>query len=147
MLRIATLAALLTTAAFGFQPDPAKEAKELEKLTGVWSLFDIETKGDKVPEEVYKGFKLTITKEGTFSAKLESDERRGRLRIDPTKTPPTIDIIMETGNDAGKTQPGIYKLEVGQLTVCTGEFNKDRPADFVTKDKAGTTLLKFKKAK
>ena len=147
MFRLATLMALLTTAALAFQPDAAKEAKEFEKLAGVWILDSIETKGEKVPDDVYRGCRLTINKDGTFSIKLDSDEPKGHLKIDPTKSPMTLDIILESGRDAGKTQPAIYTHETGTLTICTGEYNKDRPTGFATKDKPGMTLMKFRKGK
>jgi uncharacterized protein (TIGR03067 family) len=147
MFRVATMTALLTTAAFAFQPDPTKEAKEFEKIAGNWVLDVAESRGERVPDDVFKGFRLTINKDGTFMVRLENDERRGHLKIDPTKSPLTLDIVLETGSDAGKTQPAIYSFETGALTICTGEYNKDRPAAFTTKDKPGTTLLKFKKVK
>lgn len=58
------------------------------------------------------------------------------LRVDPKKNPKTIDNAHETGQDKGKTQYGIYKLEGDKWIVCMtppGAADTDRPKSFDTK--------------
>ena len=39
-----------------------------------------------------------------------SVDERGTIKIDPRTKPMSIDLIITEGNDAGKTQPGVYEL-------------------------------------
>ncbi len=119
--------------------------KEMEKLNGTWVVTTAESGGTKIPNDTVKDFKITI-KDGAFTARLGADERKGTLKIDPTKKPMTMDIALDTPADKGKTQLAIYDLQTGVLKICAADIEKkDRPADFDTKDKPGVTLMIFKK--
>ena len=39
-----------------------------------------------------------------------SVDERGTIKIDPKTKPMSINLIITEGNDAGKTQPGVYEM-------------------------------------
>ena len=142
MMRTFAVLTLWFAATVGYAQDPTKE---LEKLNGTWVVSSAETGGAKIPNDVIKEFKLTI-RDGTFTARLGGDERKGTLRINTAKKPMEMNIIVETGTEK-KAQLAIFDLQAGVLKVCLGDMEKmERPTDFETKSKPGSTLLVFAKA-
>jgi uncharacterized protein (TIGR03067 family) len=105
-------------------PDDVK--KELDKLQGNWALTTFN--GQAIPTEaqaflVFKGDKYEQWNNGAV-------DERGSFKVDPKTKPMSIDLIITEGNDAGKTQPGVYEftdaetLSVGLATPG----NTTRPA-------------------
>ena len=80
--------------------------KELEKLQGKWAIATFN--GQEVPPEaqlflVFNGDKYEQWNNGSV-------DERGTIKVDPKTKPMSIDLIITEGNDAGKTQPGVYEL-------------------------------------
>ena len=80
--------------------------KELEKLQGKWAIATFN--GQDVSSEaqlflVFNGDKYEQWNNGSV-------DERGTIKIDPKTKPMSIDLIITEGNDAGKTQPGVYEL-------------------------------------
>jgi uncharacterized protein (TIGR03067 family) len=53
----------------------------------------------------------------------------GHYRLDARRSPPTIDIVGDSGPHAGRTMLGIYELRGDQLTVCYDLERLERPAN------------------
>jgi uncharacterized protein (TIGR03067 family) len=51
----------------------------------------------------------------------------GRYHADPCCSPPTIDIVGDTGPHAGRTMLAIYELRGDELTVCYDLERQERP--------------------
>jgi uncharacterized protein (TIGR03067 family) len=88
------------------QPAQDDTKKELEKLQGNWAVATFN--GQDVPSEarsflVFNGDKYEQWNNGSV-------DERGTIKIDPKTKPMSIDLIITEGNDAGKTQPGVYEL-------------------------------------
>ena len=81
-----------------------------------------------------KGEEMTI--------KVGDDEKKAKIKVDSSKTPNTIDVFPSEGPEKGKSFPGIFKLEKGELTLNFTEKG-DRPKDFKVEGEA--MLLKMKK--
>jgi uncharacterized protein (TIGR03067 family) len=122
------------------QKDPAKD--EIEKLQGDWMMVSSETSGKKAPDNIVKISSVSI-KGDQWLAKLGGRETKFTIKVDPTKSPRTIDF---TGpSSTGEvTSPGVYKLEGDSLTVCIAGRGKDRPKEFKSED--GSMLLVYKRA-
>ena len=80
--------------------------KELERLQGKWAIVTFN--GQDLPSEaqlflVFNGDKYEQWNNGSV-------DERGTIKIDPRTKPMSIDLIITEGNDAGKTQPGVYEL-------------------------------------
>ena len=80
--------------------------KELEKLQGNWVIVTFN--GQDVPSEAQSFLVFTGDKYEQWNN--GSVDERGTIRIDPKTKPMSIDLIITEGNDAGKTQPGVYEL-------------------------------------
>lgn len=104
-LLLTLVAALLISAsALG---DDVKE--ELKKLQGKWSPTSGELAGTKLPEDQLKVIQLTLEGE-KYAVKIGDLSDVGTIKIDPSKTPRTMDITGTEGPNKGKTIPAIYEL-------------------------------------
>ena len=104
-MRLAILALSLMFVVPG-QSSQDDTKKELEKLQGKWAIATFN--GQDVPPEaqsflVFNGDKYEQLNNGSV-------DERGTIKIDPKTKPMSIDLIITEGNDAGKTQPGVYEL-------------------------------------
>jgi uncharacterized protein (TIGR03067 family) len=111
---LANSAMLLVSIAFLAVDDAKKD--DAEALKGKWVAVSIKQGGMAVPDEVVKEFKFKFDgKEYVNSAPGQSEE--GGYKIDSSKSPKTIDFDIKTGNDKGKKQLGVYKLDGDKLTI------------------------------
>ncbi|HUR20158.1 MAG TPA: TIGR03067 domain-containing protein [Vicinamibacterales bacterium] len=105
-LGILALSLMLFTAG---QTAPAVQddvKKELDKIQGNWAVTTFN--GQTLPSDaqaflVFKGDKYEQWNNGAV-------DERGSIKLDPKTKPLSIDLIITEGNDAGKTQPGVYEL-------------------------------------
>lgn len=105
-LGILALSVMLFTAG---QTAPAVQddiKKELDKIQGNWAVTTFN--GNPIPSEaqaflVFKGDKYEQWTNGAV-------DERGSIKLDPKTKPLSIDLIITEGNDAGKTQPGVYEF-------------------------------------
>jgi uncharacterized protein (TIGR03067 family) len=112
------LAALL-----GLVPEPAKGAAvkaDLEQLEGEWTLVAHAGHGSKWLAEHGGKFVGGLRLDGNL---LQFWVEGGKFiegigRIDPTKSPKTIDIVHLNKEDKGRTGLGIYELNRDTLRVC-----------------------------
>jgi uncharacterized protein (TIGR03067 family) len=54
---------------------------------------------------------------------------RGHYRLDEKRSPPTMDIVGQSGPHAGCTMLAIYELRGDELTVCYDLERPERPAN------------------
>jgi uncharacterized protein (TIGR03067 family) len=114
-------------------------AKDLEKLQGVWSVVSMEMDGKPLSEERRKKTRLTIRGEKfTFDTGVDSHE--GLYKIDPTKDPKQLDIVITRGAEKGKVYLVIYKFDDGKMIQAMRLDNKSRPGEFTGKAGTGAAL-------
>jgi len=114
-------------------------AKDLEKLQGVWSVVSMEMDGRPLSEERRKKTRLTIRGEKfTFDTGVDSHE--GLYKIDPTKDPKQLDIVITRGDEKGKVYLVIYKFDDGKMIQAMRLDNKSRPLEFTGKAGTGAAL-------
>lgn len=118
--------------------------KALKELNGSYTVKSFTKGGMDAPEEVVKGFKSFVIKDGTITFEVMDKTEKGKFTIDAKPKPAHINITPTTGPDADTTWKGIYKLEKGKLTICLNHKG-DRPKDFDDKgDEVGTIVLQKK---
>jgi uncharacterized protein (TIGR03067 family) len=117
------------------------QEKGLKDLEGTYKVTAMEKAGKTAPKELtdtvkvaFKGSELTI--------KIGDEDKKAKIKVDASKTPNTIDIQPTDGPEKGKTFPGIYKLDKGDLTIAFTEKG-DRPKEF--KVEGDVVMLKMKK--
>jgi RNA polymerase sigma factor (sigma-70 family) len=113
---------------------PDAVAKELKALQGVWEVVGLETDSRKASADDVKGMRWTV--KGTRVACTNPGEKSSEgceIKIDPSKNPKHIDLLIKEGPLKGKTLPGIYKLDQGRLIICVRDdkaLEKGRPTEF-----------------
>jgi uncharacterized protein (TIGR03067 family) len=125
--------------------DDAK--KDMDALQGNWVMQVGESNGEKLPEEVAKTYKRTITKDKLTITRGGEELYQGSFKIDPTKKPKSIDVTIETGPNKGATMIGIYELDGDTLKVCMVPPGTPRPSEFTGKAGSNQTCAIWKKEK
>lgn len=118
-------------------------SKELESLQGTWVLTSsdgqsLEGSGQTVAV-VITGDKYAQTQDGQVV-------ERGTIKLDPSKSPIAIDLVITEGDDANKTQLGVLRIDGDTVTTkLSAPGATDRPTDFSPAD--GYLVLVAKKVK
>jgi uncharacterized protein (TIGR03067 family) len=100
----------------------------LAALAGSYKAASLLKDGKEAPADLVAAVAAKIEKdEITFTVK--GKEFPAKLRVDPKKAPAHLDLSPADGPDKGRTFPGLYKVEKGELVLAFTE-RSDRPADF-----------------
>ena len=124
---------------------------ELARLAGTWPVIGHETDGKPTGEDhwrkvqfVFKGDRLTFRGDDILTKKVAEI----RLTIDPSTSPPVIDLKVVAGEFKGVTLEGVYEIKDDVLRICfRNEEAKNRPLDFSTKPGANLVLFVLKRQK
>ena len=127
--------------------DKADVEKEFKKFQGVWTFESIEAGGKKAPADQLKG--ATITFAGDKFTVKKGDEviQAGTQKLDPSKSPKSIDVLVTEGMKKGAVMLGIYEIDGDTLTVCFDEEGKKRPAEFKSAPGSETFVNVHKRVK
>jgi uncharacterized protein (TIGR03067 family) len=124
MKAIGTVVAVLALAVGAIAQDAKKAGASLE---GTWALGSLNGKGlDGGPS-----LQLTFAA-GKYHQTLDNNvNERGTYKIDASKKPMTIDLMIAEGDDAGKTQLGVFEVTGDKLRANLGfPGAPERPKDF-----------------
>src|SRR5690348_1599565 len=114
-------------------------AKDLQNFQGTWVVESMEMDGKPLAEDRRKAIKLTIDGEN-FTFETAKDSHGGLYKIDPTKNPKELNIVIIRGDEKGKVYLVIYKFENGKMIQGMRLDNKDRPKEFTGKAGSGCAL-------
>jgi uncharacterized protein (TIGR03067 family) len=126
--------------------DKADVEKELKMFQGTWTFESVEAGGKEVPADQFKG--MTVTFEGDkYSVKTgDMVVEAATLKLDPSKSPKTLDATVAEGPNKGTVILGIYEINGDTLKVCFDPEGKKRPTEF--KSAPGSqTLVVHKRVK
>jgi uncharacterized protein (TIGR03067 family) len=139
MTRFALAFALLAMCLSGLVRADEKALKELE---GTYKIISVERDGKFAEKAVIETITVVI-KGDEFVMTISADEKKvAKLKASADPKLSTIELTPQDGEAKGKTFPGIYKLEKGELTLAFSEKG-DRPTDFKSDNEA--TLLRLKR--
>jgi len=121
--------------------------KELKKFQGVWTIESSEYGGQKLPADQLKEF--VVIYEGEKHTVKAGDKviQVGTQKIDPSKSPKTIDVTMTEGPSKGAVMLGIYEIDGDTLKVCFDMEGKKRPTEFKSEAGSQTFLNVHKRVK
>ena len=110
--------------------DKADAEKELKKFQGTWTFESVEAGGKKLPADQFKG--MTVTFEGDkYSVKMgDRVVEAATLKLDPSRSPKTLDATVTEGPNKGNVILGIYEIDGDTLKVCFDPEGKKRPTEF-----------------
>jgi uncharacterized protein (TIGR03067 family) len=110
--------------------DKADLEKEVKKFQGAWTIESSVTGGKELTADELKGFILTF--EGNKHTLKKGDDvfQVGTQKIDPSKSPKTIDVTMTEGSNKGAVMLGIYEFDGDTMKVCFDPQGKKRPTEF-----------------
>lgn len=110
--------------------DKSAIEKEPKKFQGTWTIESSVTGGQEVPREQLKEF-LVIFEGDKHTLKFgDKVFQVGTQKIDPSKSPKTIDVTMTEGPSKGTVMLGIYEIDGDTLKVCFDPEGKKRPTEF-----------------
>ena len=110
--------------------DKADLEKEVKKFQGAWTIESSVTGGKEIPAGDLKEFILTFEGEKHTLKKGDEVIQVGTQKIDPSKSPKTIDVTMTEGPNKGAVMLGIYEIDGDTLKVCFDPQGKKRPTEF-----------------
>ena len=126
--------------------DKSDVEKELKKFQGTWTFKSVEAGGKKQSADQFKG--MTVAFKGDkYSVKVgDKAVESATQKIDPSKSPKTLDSKVTDGPNKGKVYLCIYEISGDTLKVCFDPEGKKRPTEF--KGDAGSqTLVVHKRMK
>ncbi len=122
--------------------------KDREAYAGTWRVVAVVANGQPVPEETCRKITVTNDADGGWVVRVEGKAvARGTSRIDPTRSPKTIDLIPSEGEHKGETARGIYEIAGDMRKICYAPSGKPRPARFSSAPGSGHILATFKREK
>jgi uncharacterized protein (TIGR03067 family) len=129
------------------QGSPALE-QDKKFLQGNWEVVSMIQGGKEIPGLNKEG-KMIFTFDGDkVSVKLtgktkETYKNDGVYKIDPSKTPRTIDMV----DDRKEPNLGIYELKENEIKLCMGGRGQQRPKDFASAPGTDQSVVILKRVK
>ena len=143
MRRFALLAVTLGLVAAA----PVPEKDDLKKFEGDWVFTSWDQSGQPLPEESLREAKWSV-KGNKYTFEMGPVSEEGTIKLDPGKKPAAINLTINSGNDKGKEQLGIYRIERDAIVFClAGPGAKERPTEFAAPEGSGQMLLTIKRGK
>ncbi len=140
--------AVLVLVVTGFAATAGVAGDDLKAMQGRWSATIAEVSGKPAGEEL-KNLKLILL--------VQDDEYRvlsdgkvlsaGKLKLDATKTPRTMDAANTEGPSKGIVQKAIYEIKGDTMTAVFAKPGADRPAEFKTKEGSEQSLIRYERTK
>lgn len=118
---------------------------DLADVSGTWKPLSGQLNGFDLPGSQLDSIVLTITRD-RFRTEGTGFRESGQLLVPRPGTgqPQSIDVMIETGPNAGKTVEGIIRMEEDVMVVCYATRG-DRPSRFVSTRENEYLLLKYQK--
>jgi RNA polymerase sigma factor (sigma-70 family) len=127
----------------------AKQADQ--PLEGSWKVVALEADGKKAPPEALQGMHWSFKgSELQIAAPDEKSAGKSSVKLDSSKTPQHIDLVVSEGPQKGKTMHGIFKFEKDRLVICLRGLEgaeKGRPKEFMTAADSALGMITLERVK
>jgi|SRR5262245_1709965 len=144
---VASFCAVGFAASSTLADEKADLEKEIKMFQGTWTIESSETGGQKIPTDQLKGF-IVIFEDDKHTLKMGDEVFQvGTQKLDPSKSPKTIDVTMTEGPSKGTIMLGIYEFNGDALKVCFDPEGKKRPTEFKSAPGSATFLNVHKRVK
>jgi uncharacterized protein (TIGR03067 family) len=135
------------TASGTLADDKADLEKEVRKFQGTWTFESSVAGGKELPADQLKGLILLFEGEKHTVKKGDDVIQVGTQKLDPSKSPKTIDVTMTEGPSKGTVMLGIYEIDGDTLKVCFDGEGKKRPTEFKSPPGSQTFVNVHKRVK
>ncbi len=139
MTRFAVALVLMSGAVVGLARADDKAPKDLD---GTYKLIFAEKDGKLAPQGLIETVTVQFRGDEFIVSTSPDDKKVAKIKLTPDAKLSNIDFVPADGEFKGKTLPGIYKVEKGELTIAYSEKG-DRPKEFKSENE--TVLLRLKK--
>jgi uncharacterized protein (TIGR03067 family) len=128
-------------------PRPKADKDDLAKFDGAWVFTSWQHYGRALNEDSRQSARWSV-KADKYKFEIDGIEEEGTVKLDPSQNLPTINLAITEGNDKGKEQLGIYKIDGDSITMCFARPGvKDRPTDFTSTADNSNILVTIKRQK
>jgi uncharacterized protein (TIGR03067 family) len=126
----------------------AQDAKtDRDQLQGNWEMTAMTIDGREAPAEKTKAYRLRV-RDDEYVVHETDSKRELKFKIDPSQTPKAMDLTYQSGENKGRVNRAIYRLDGDTLTMCRHrQADQDRPAEFESKPGSGLVLTVWKRVK
>ena len=142
------LATLLGTFVLAASAEPDARAdgradveKELKKFHGTWTFESVAMGGEEQPAALFKDMTVTFEDDKYVVKKGDEVIQVAAQKLDPSKSPKTLDVTVAAGPNKGAVMLGIYEISGDTLKVCFDPEGKKRPTQFKTESGSQTLVV------
>jgi uncharacterized protein (TIGR03067 family) len=114
---------------------------ELQRLQGGWQAEVAQENGTKSAAEELKGRTLFFGRDTFLFRRSDNLLQIGILKLDPAKSPKTVNAIVMRGPQKGEIMLGIYSLEGDTLKICFDVQGEERPKEFTAPTGSGRLFM------
>jgi uncharacterized protein (TIGR03067 family) len=115
-------------------------------LDGTWVIASLEIDNKPVAIDDNLTDIRRVVSGDTHTITLKNNRMVLIHKIDATKSPKTLDMLIVEGDEKGKTYHAIYKVERDTLTICRHvDPDRPRPTGFFTEPDSGGFLIVWKR--
>jgi uncharacterized protein (TIGR03067 family) len=119
--------------------------QELQRIQGSWQFESLQENGERVSEADLKDRTIFFGGEAFLVKQGEEFLQAGTQKLDPSKSPKTINAMIAQGDRKGDILLGIYELNGDTFKVCFDTEGEKRPADFRSENGSGNILAVYKR--
>lgn len=117
----------------------------IQQMAGTWAAVEATLNGEEVGRERLDTALLTI-KGSSFSSRFGERRIEGKISIDESKKPATLDIVRTRSSGEKQTIPAICEIKDDTLRICYGIGDSGlRPVEFKSEVDSGTALVAYKR--
>lgn len=109
----------------------------MKELQGTWYVTSFELEGNPMNPP---GDARVVVDGDRFESLNMGDVYEGKLKIDASKKPMTLDMTFTAGPEKGNVNRGIFELLVDGWRLCLNTQGKARPKKFATTPGSGVAL-------
>jgi uncharacterized protein (TIGR03067 family) len=140
--------AMLLLASIGFLAVDNAKKDDADAIKGKWVAVTIKQGATSLPAEFVKAFKFDFDGKNYTNTGPGGQSEEGGYTLDSSKSPKTIDFDIKTGNDKGKKQLAIYKIDGDKLTIVASQAGStDRPKSLEPEENSPELLVVLEREK
>jgi uncharacterized protein (TIGR03067 family) len=119
--------------------------QELQRIQGSWQFVSLVDNGEKTAEAELKDRTIFCGGDAFIVRSGEHFVQAGSQKLDPSKSPKSINIMISQGDRKGDILLGIYELDGDTFKVCFDTEGQERPTEFKSEQGSGKLLVVYKR--